>query len=129
MHKKYFIILILLILSSISFASGIPDEDLPWSQEITEVAKNAMFLSIENLTKPIEKCDPHFPEGRSSSNFYFPYKNSEDFKVIGYSFSEANTVYTIEFHGIEFTGFGPRISVEIDITSGKIYRVYIKADA
>ena len=52
-------------------------------------------------------CDPHLSEGRTSSDFYFLYRNSKDFKAIGYSFSENDSVYTIEFRGIELMGSGP----------------------
>jgi len=112
-----------------AFASGIPEEDLPWSQEITIKAKEAIFLSIENLSKPIDESDPLFPEGRLSPDFYFPYIDSEDFKVVGYSHPEESSIYTIDFHGIEFRGFGPRIAVEINIKTGTVCRVFVLADS
>ena len=125
MKKIWIVFLLLLSFQFSTFASGIPEEDLPWPQEITEKAKEAIFLSIENLSKPIDECDPSFPEGRLSPDFYFPYVDSEDFKVVGYSYPEGSSVYTINFHGIEFMGSGPRIAVEIDIKTSKVFEPVI----
>ena len=130
MNGKLFLLLFFFLsTSTVLFADEFQESQLPWPQEITTIAKKSIYLSIENLSSPDETSSSRFPEGRQSQNFNFPYKESEDFKIVGYTVSD--DVYTIYFQGIEFDGFGPSIAVEIDLAGGKwsVNRVYIKADA
>lgn len=125
--KHLIVVLLLIILPFIAFSSGIQDEDLPWKPEITILAKSAIFKSIQNLSKPLSERDSNFPKECQIGDF--PYIDSQDFKVVGYSSITNTDLYVIEFHGSDFMGFGPRITVEIDIETGEVFSVFILADS
>jgi len=102
----------------------------PWKQQITKIAISAIERSIKNLSLPKQQRDRNFPSDPGPYNVPFTQTKIIEFEIIGYSFSESTAdIYHIEFRPQNEICCGNRITVEINIKTNKVFRVYMQADA
>jgi hypothetical protein len=103
------------------------NESYPWDDSITEIAIDAINLSIQNNMNNV--IDKNFPNSPGTNKVPFELEKTTLFKIIGYSISETNpNIYKIVFQEIDFQGFGNGIVVEIYIETKKAVQVFMKAD-
>jgi len=103
----------------------------PWTEEITEIAVQAILTSIDNINNPELPHDSNFPTDINNMPFYQTEKT--EFDIVGYKYpskEKLTGIYTIDFQpkNREYKS-GPRITVEVNIKEKKAIRVYMTPDA
>lgn len=105
------------------------EENYPWNKNVTTAAIDAILFSIANINKAENERDPNFPS--NPYNFPFTQIDSTEFEIVGYStIDKEKEIYWISFQPkSELEISGPRITVEINISTAKAIQVYMEADA
>jgi hypothetical protein len=102
------------------------EEDYPWKHGTTKAAIEAIERSINNLKIPREERDDNFPADPGPFGVPFSQFEIEEFVVIGYSFSESTPdIYEIEFRPQGIECCANRITVEINIRTNMVLKVYM----
>ena len=105
-------------------------QNYPWNELTTKTAISAIEKSINNLKLPKKQRDKFFPEDPGPYSVPFTQFEIVEFEIIGYSFGENEPdIYQIEFRPKDKFGSGNRITVEINIKTNKVRKVYMQADA
>lgn len=103
------------------------EPNFPWSKNITKLAIQAIWNSIDNVTQN-QNYKGNFPT--DINNMPFVRQQKSDFEIVGYSSSVKNPeIYQIDFHPKNEYKSGPRFTVEMNIKTEKAIRVYMTPDA
>ena len=103
------------------------NKEYPWNKKVTQVALEAIKLSINNLKRPEKERDQNFP----SNPFGHQFSQTEftNFVILGYIKKNSET-YLISFRPkSEVETSGPSIAVEMNVKTIKAIQVYMVADA
>lgn len=101
----------------------------PWSKKITQIALDAIQLSIDNVQNHSENRDENSPS--NPYNFPFTFAEFQNFIIVGYSKSiDENPIYRISFQAeSEIENSGPYIVVEVNIQNEEAIQIYMMPDA
>ncbi|GGG30695.1 hypothetical protein GCM10011323_37710 [Pontibacter amylolyticus] len=104
------------------------EQKFPWTEDVTQVAVEAIHRSVKNMKNPKKEREKNFP----ADPYRFPFNQTEikEYEIVGYSNSSVEPeIYKIEFRPAGESRLGPRITVEMNIKTKKALKVYMQADA